>query len=711
METRKISSGKFINFIEKYKFLSIIVFVILFLVPNFITRLIAVLGILVYIVNNNEKLDRKLVFTILFSLFLLAYVFSPYWNIFKTILLKILSLVLLLIIAAFWAKNSSDTIIIDFKFRDKLYLITLTTLLFIVNYRNLAANISWRGDEDYHIGVVLNFLVKPGISVLQSIINNIILIIIIIFIITGAVIYYQYTKKNKAKKLNNVVLTIYGFMALAMGYLISLVFTNLGALNSSMDVIIRYPFLMKWITSLFVFPVRYDVSLYRFIPFLSIVLISWFLYYKVNEFISDKKISMLLSFAFTTIPILFFFSSILYLEMPVVLFMTVVVFNIDFFVKSKISELFRSPIFYCLLLVSFMKETVIIIIVLSITVRFLYQLSNKKLIKKINNTNFDFLIKKRNILQEIKLYVILSAPIILYLFFRIFGHGPRAYGMQIQNLINPFSYFVFGKALFDQVGLVIILALAGLVFCFFSKDRMKCLVPTILFIGISMFFIADKFIYIGYSRWNLFLVPIILFFSVMAVKNLKNKYPRIIPLALILIIIISNVILMPTNIYGVKKSNWGSPLTNTAEHTYPYIETFKWLKNEGKTEHLLVTGYNYRGYSQFYLEKYGFDLNKLKVDEFIPKQLKYVFFNETIENELLYGILQDLDNSYNTTSKSELIFFDQTNIQNFSTVDTIVYFSMNNIELEESTILLGKFKIEKKITNGEKSVYIIKVIR
>ncbi len=701
---KKVVIYKVMRLTEAYKLAVVLFFIILFIIPNFITRLISVLGAIIYIINKNKRLDKKIIFTILLVLFVFAFIFSPYWNIFKAIPLKIISLIAILFIGILWAKFSSAELILNFKFKDKIYLIVLTILLFITNYKNLISDIAWRGDEDYHIRGVLDVLVKPGISAMQDM-GTIFLLSIMIATI-GLLVYYKYYKKLELNKLRNLIATVYISIIFLVVYVVSVIFTS--ALDKNMRIVTRFPFLMKWIMSFFVFPAEYDVLLYRFVPFLSIILISWFLYYKINKHIQKKIISMLLSFVFTTTPVLFFFSSLVYLEMPIVLLMTIVIFNIGALVKSRVNELFRKPEWYCLLLVTFIKETAIIIVILFIIIRLLYWLFNKKLIQKTIRINL-CLLKNKNILQEIKIYLILLTPVIIYLVFRILAHDSRPHGMQILNLIQSFSYLIFVKALFNQLGLVLIVAVAGLILGLLTKDRINYILSLIFFVGISLFFIGDKFIYIGYARWNLFLIPMILFFSMGLIKNLKNRYFKfIIPLLLILSIGISNFILLPTNFDGVRKSNWGSPLSNTAEYTYPYKETFEWLKkNEGEINHILITGYNYPGYHQFYLEKYDFNLSKVKADEFIPQKIKYKFFNETIEKCLLYNILKDLNNIRNN-NKSKFLLFDQAQIQNFTTVDTIVYFSLNNIELIESTLLIDKFKVEKKITNGKNSIYIIK---
>jgi hypothetical protein len=255
--------------------------------------------------------------------------------------------------------------------------------------------------------------------------------------------------------------------------------------------------------------------------------------------------------------------------------------------------------------------------------------------------------------------------------------------------LNLPNYLIFIYALFKQTGALLLAAVGG-VFIIIRKDRIITYTLGLLFLGTSLFFIADG-IHIGFARWNLFLLPVMFFTAFHFIVSLRKIYR----IMLVFILLISNIMLLPIHPDGIHLPNWASPTVDEAEYVYPYAEAIKWLSQEGNTKHLLVLGqyYPYMGF-RFYFNKYKF------YPRFTMLKLSSEGVDKARESSLLESFFAKYAALSNRTPAGRGI----------TGPDTILYHSLNNIDLDKEVLYGETFKVVKKVTNSEHTLYILRKV-
>ena len=170
-------------------------------------------------------------------------------------------------------------------------------------------------------------------------------------------------------------------------------------------------------------------------------------------------------------------------------------------------------------------------------------------------------------------------------------------------MFNPVGWTAFLSSLWEQFGIFCITALAGLIVLIVKKKYIRFLFYAGIWVSIPIFHIVDVLELAGYSRFNLFLVPVILlstfeFFSLFATKR---KLFVLVPAAAALLA--ANFFLCPINIDGTKKPFWGNSLIDTSEHYYPYPQALAWIKENHNQEKILFYNLTYYYYLDFYFNK------------------------------------------------------------------------------------------------------------
>jgi hypothetical protein len=87
-----------------------------------------------------------------------------------------------------------------------------------------------------------------------------------------------------------------------------------------------------------------------------------------------------------SIPLVFYYSSIFYLELPAVCLMFVVCLRIDHLLHSDFNEIRNDPAWYALLLLGFIKETTLPFLIVFVIFRFAILFLK---LKKSGQNNFD----------------------------------------------------------------------------------------------------------------------------------------------------------------------------------------------------------------------------------------------------------------------------------------------------------------------------------
>jgi len=537
-------------------------------------------------------LHRAFVISLLITFYAFAFIISPYWLAPASLIGKTLMLVFTIITGVAWSYLSGDRLQISLTKHWFIFFILLSGLV-LLNFKSLLSAIPWRGDEDIHIQKVL--LLASNIPPQWLSIKWILL-----GLVTFVLFLFAAWKKSK--------------WAIFIGFLllVSIVFVSYPWLEKiyllDETYFLRYPFISYWffilvpklamsITS------PYQECLYRIIPILSAAGIVWVCMRRLETRHVIPNLIWAISIA--TIPLVSYYSTILYLELPAVFLMTIVCFDIETLLKGEFNAIRHRPGWYALILIGFIKETVIVFILCYLACRMVILFIQVRR-EYAQKRPLDFLSTIRlfhpRIAENLAIVFCVSWPLTLYLYLRSNSSVERNFAPDISNLLNFSVYEGFGRSLFEQFGLFLIIFIGGCILLVSMGKHSKTAFIVMTFLAFPLFFALDNIVYTGYSRFNLFILPVILISSTFALNWLiKNKKSLGISIACLAILI--NIFLSPVNLDGTKKPFWGNYLTDTSEHYYPYPETIAWLKESHGNENILFAGLSYFYYVEFYFEK------------------------------------------------------------------------------------------------------------
>ncbi len=556
-------------------------------------------------------------FFILFCIYIVAYIASPYWLIPNSRVEKIVLLFLLLICGFLWAILSSRQCEFGVSKKDAFLFALAALAALLINARTIQSAIPWRGDEDLHIGRVLRTigLIHPEL-------------ILAFAFLFGFVVWLAHGNRSLWS----------GFLIL--GVVITIIVLEIAYkpfIKLPDGFFLRYPFFSYWLYSIFpglmsFVGSEYFEPLFRIIPLLSAAGIAWIFSRNLPGFSKWGKFIWII--AIISMPVLFYYSSIFYLEILAVLLMCLVTNDIKNIICSEWTEIRYLPAWYALIIIGFIKETTVVFLFLVITFRWIYRgikflqhhLRNKKAFHGLSWKTFIV-----TILLELLNSLAIIIPLLIYLFLRSsLGEVGRQYSLQFQNLLIFDTYKTLLQALYDQFGIFILLWLAGVMILVHQQKKLKAAFLISLGLLVPLFYAADEWLYIGYSRFNLFMLPAVLagassFLGWLATKQ-KNG-----AIFVMVITILANVFITPINWDGTKKPFWGNYNYDTSEHYYPYPEAFSLIKNKGE-DRVLLSGLYYRYYYKFYLTKYNLNI---KVQEIISPVNKIPSLDEAIEYALI----------------------------------------------------------------------------
>jgi len=511
--------------------------------------------------------------TILFCFFSLAYIAAPYWMINQSTQMAILLLVLTALIGLLWSSTASGHTKIKITWNGILSFLLLLLIVGAFNYMPLNSVIPWRGDEDYHIAIVQDFLKQP-----QS-----------FFPLILSCLLFIYAGWRRSK------IVVPAGAAVVMLFALYNYFSPINFYS-----ILRYPYVSRFFQAIVpyfgsFFTSMYHEVFYRVVPFLSTVFIAWKCMESYN--ILDWRIKLVFGLSVAFMPVLYYYSSILYLEMPAVFLMLIVCLDIEKLLKDDFTTIKTRIGWYALILTGFIKETVIFFLFSFIVSRLVIRI--EQIFRKKVDINLSLL------WNDLKIIFCVSLPACIYIFYRIHFKVSRTFFPKFVNLMTPEPYLAIIRSWFDQFGFFSILFIAGGAILIYKKKYEFLFFSLFTIATITFSNILDSVDYAGYSRFNLFLVPTILAVTIAGLNFICDK--KKISLLLLSMIISINIFLSPVNRDGTKKPFWGNYLCDTSEHYYPYKKTLKWLKKKHPNDKIFFTGMDYP-----YNIGFNFYFNKIK---------------------------------------------------------------------------------------------------
>ncbi len=520
----------------------------------------------------SAKLRNSFIFSLLFVVFVVAYILSPYWKLVDSLAGQIIFLLSLGSLGFFWAFLSSGSFEFLWRFDNQeiVRYVGLAVILFVLNYKALGTGLPWRGDEDYHVDRTIRLGTAMGVKVLLLVIP-----LVALYLVEGL-------RNSKWSILSSA------FFAIMIGIIAFSTEISEGALT-------RYPFVSYWVALIppsisVIVTGNYNEATFRFIPFFSTLFILWFVFRNMSGY--GRTVAVLFALAVATLPILFYYTSIFYLEMPAVFFLTIVCFGIGSMAGKHSKEIKQQGAWYALILTGFVKETAVAIMVVFV----LWYLANRFFYSHSK------LGRRWELLDSGRVIFGILLPIGLYLAFRSLFGTSRSFAPHLNNLLDLEVYAILMRSYLEQFGAFIILMLLGWLVMLITAQYWSLLFLTSAFVADVLFHLLDSDIYVGHSRFNIFLVPIILASVAVLIRRVALRSRVLAAVSLIVTIVIS-LLLSPINRDGTKEPNWGDYRVNTSEHYYPYREAITWVLQHHPTECVIYVVGNYRYNFNYYYSR------------------------------------------------------------------------------------------------------------
>ncbi len=518
------------------------------------------------------RLHRPLVATALFFFFALAFVAAPFWLLAESRSGRISSLLATVAAGALWTWISARALRLSLDRRAWIPAVILLPLMAGLNLRALTSAIPWRGDEGYHIAFVLSFAKLIPTSWL-----------LLAILASGLLLFAVWRRPGLAAAACAVLVA--GGIGI---YLLRR--------PPPLEAILRYPFVSRWFQALTPILLRplaglnHEV-LYRIVPFVSAAALCWLYARSVHP--RSPVIAVVLGLAAATVPSLFYYSSMLYLEMPAVLLMYVVCRDSEELLALPFAELTARPAWYALVLIGFIKETTAAFLLAFVALRIIIRARTSP-----GNAPWWKLA-----LEELLAAAGVLLPLVVYLAYRSAFGNPREFHFLPANLLDPRLAPVLLRSFLEQFGLLFLLFLAGLGLLAGRRQFRKALFLLAAVIATTLFHLLDAAKYAGYSRFNLFVLPAVLAGSVVFLQFVGTKKKWYLP-ALAALLLASNLALSPVNWDGSKKPYWGNYLDRMpAEHYYPYRQALAWLKEHGPPAAIQFAGMGSAYYFDFYFDQ------------------------------------------------------------------------------------------------------------
>jgi hypothetical protein len=235
-----------------------------------------------------------------------------------------------------------------------------------------------------------------------------------------------------------------------------------------------------------------------------------------------------------------------------------------------------------LLLAGFIKETVVPFLAAVIATRLLLWFGRAR----------QGSAGRAELIGELKIACLTAAAAGPFLFFRTVYGNPRSIGLAAGNAGDPVVYATLARAFLEQWGLFAPLALIGLILLI-RRRRPAGLASAFFFSFHTIVHLLDFREFIGYSRFQLLLVPACIAASLGALNSLYKTRRGLIGAAAALAAVLTNLALSPVHLDGSKKPHWGSYLCDTGEHYYPYRTALAWVDSAVSGRAIALTGHSY----------------------------------------------------------------------------------------------------------------------
>jgi hypothetical protein len=527
------------------------------------------------------------VLAILFFLFATEYLFTPYWKLATSLWQQILLATLTGAAGLAWAFLSSGSLELRPRAKGFLWFLAALAIVGAINAPALFADLTWRGDEDHHFQSTL---------MLADILLHYWPRILILLAPLALAAAFQ----RKGRATGKSVWQVAGLSAAAAA---AVVIAGLWAEPPfRLYLVGHYPLATNWLAAQFVAVSKIVApgstppeAAFRIVPLLSAVLLAWVCARKATDLSVPARLLYIL--AVGSIPVILYYSSILYLEMPAILLMTVVCLEAKGLLTAEPADLSHMPAWYALVLCGFIKDSIPPLLGAVFLARACFRLFPRASRGPL----------LRGIVREAGVAACIALPYLTFWFYRTFySHPDRVYSPNPAWLVDLRAWGTILWALLEQFGPAAVLFPLVLFLAPGSRRTPKRVLLALAFSCWAAAHIMDRCTSktnvsngTGFSRYMLLFAPMLIAGLHEAVRYAAARKAWVAAAGLALVVGV-NFAITPMHLDGARRPGWGEYRYYFAEHSYPYRSALAYVTSHYPTEETLITGLDYRYWYEYY---------------------------------------------------------------------------------------------------------------
>lgn len=452
---------------------------------------------------------------------------------------------------------------------DFLWPLLLAAAILLFNLKAFYNIIPIHTDEDHHISRML--IVRSAILPFINKTNPFLL-----FILAGSMATLIFRPKR--------IPIIYRITAVPLIVLAVGIFRGLPEWFLKLETICaRYPLINAWFHQLGLFwnSNMYQEAHYRIVPMLGTFALGYFVYWILRKNQISSVVSLLAGIAFTLVPVVIYYSTTLYLEIPIVVLLVISMYYLEELLTRDFVHVKAHPAWLALIAAGFFKETLFImfftILCLRIVTRGWILWKNSQ-------------IQIKSILSEFGVVFCIALPLFFYLVCRTqFADNPRPYDFSYKNLFQLHLWTLAGLSILDQYAFLLILAIIGFFGGLKNKRYLWVVGIGLIFVSHFLFHFMGKSYLVGYARFQLFLLGPLAALALYALVMLAKRKMTYCIIAIVIMLIV-NILQCPVDLLtGGKKPGWGARARPYySDRYYPYREAIQWLKESYPKTPILI---------------------------------------------------------------------------------------------------------------------------
>jgi len=419
-----------------------------------------------HLLKNGKTINKTYQVFFLTLVYTLNFLSVPYWSLKPGVIHVTISFLILIagyilfILGCY--KSTADFRLPGCKDKVVFYFGVLFVAAVILNYLPMLNSISYRGDADYHIRVTMGFFLYLT--------NNMHYLYIFLILLLVS-IWCAVTQRD------------YFIFLIPLFVIAFCIFSQFLYLNTFPSWIKRYPSLFYLFNSVFSIPMTsvfiqnqfFIESNYRIFILVSTVIIAVYAISRINS--TNGILKALIGLYILTIPVLHYYSSLIYIDMVMILFAFIAVFNFEQSLHRFTEKRTINQTFFFIILLSFIKETslVYLLVFCFFAGYIIYFKTNDDIQNKIYLWG--------------KFAIITLIPLLVFLYFRDVPHNP--YNLALKNLLVFGNYKVLLMSLWEQFGFLLPAAGLSIVYLLIRKKYFPVIFNLCLIIGYVLFFMLN----------------------------------------------------------------------------------------------------------------------------------------------------------------------------------------------------------------------------